>query len=164
METISDTTALLTEKAALLIDRDAPLYRYQEVVVASVMVSMARGAHGQNLSLSQIATMHLVRLRQHMRVGEIAAALDMQLPGASKLVADLVTRGFCARVDDPGDRRAKVVTVTAAGDAFIDEMSRSYTSDIPTSIIEATGDVMDLFNRIFAALHAAGLTKAPAKP
>jgi MarR family transcriptional regulator for hemolysin len=156
METVS-------EKTALLIDRDAPLYRYQEVVVASVMVSMARGAHGQNLSISQIAALHLVKLRKHMRVGEIADALAMQLPGASKLIADLVTRGLCTRVDDPDDRRAKMVTVTPAGTAFIDEMARSYTTDVPTSIIESTSDVVELFNRIFAALHQAGLTKAPAK-
>lgn len=156
METVSD-------KTALLFDRNAPIFRYQEVVIASVMVSAARGSNERNISIAQLATLHLVRLRQHMRVGEIADALGMQLPGASKLVGDLVTRGFCSRVDDPSDRRAKMVTVTAAGADFIDEMSRSYGSGLPLSLVEASPDVVDIFNRIFAALADAGLTKAPEK-
>lgn len=154
METIS-------EKTARLLSPDSPLFRYQEVVVVSVMLSMARTSHAQNLSFAQIGALHLVRLRQRMRVGEIADALAMQLPGASKLVAELVDRGLCTRVDDPDDRRAKMVGVTPAGIDFIDVMARAYTTDLPASLTEATPDVVDVFNRIFAALSDAGLTKAP---
>jgi len=149
----------VAEKTALLIEPGAPLFRYQQVAVASVLVAAARDSHLLNLSIAQIATLQLVGLRQHMRVGEIAAALGMQLPGASKLVADMVTRDLCTRLDDPNDRRAKVVTLTSAGRVLVDQMSRTLSTEFPASITEASPDVADIFNRIFAAMQAAGLTK-----
>jgi DNA-binding MarR family transcriptional regulator len=47
-------------------------------------------------------------------VGELAHALGLSLPAASKLIRDLEARGLVVRSEDPADRRRTVVTLAPA--------------------------------------------------
>jgi DNA-binding MarR family transcriptional regulator len=47
-------------------------------------------------------------------VGELAHALGLSLPAASKLIRDLEARGLVVRSEDPADRRRTVVTLASA--------------------------------------------------
>src|SRR5919202_4197145 len=54
------------------------------------------------------------------RITELADKLGMTVQGASKLVADLERLGYVDRRVDPGDRRNRIVALTARGWAGIE--------------------------------------------
>jgi DNA-binding MarR family transcriptional regulator len=89
-----------------------------EVLVSLVMESM--GDWRRNVS--EITGMPfsryraLKRLRTHVLIlRDLAQGMGIDTPAASVLVDDLETRGLVARRPHPADRRAKQVSLTAAG-------------------------------------------------
>lgn len=54
----------------------------------------------------------------------LAAALSIDAPYTTVVVDDLARRGLVERTPHPGDRRAKIVSVTEAGRAAADEADR----------------------------------------
>lgn len=142
------------------VEYDSPVEQYERVMFTQIMLSMAKSLRDENLSLAQVAALHLLGLKTELRVGEVAEALGMQLPGASKVVSDLVDRGLCARREDPADRRAKVVSVTAKGRKLIEAISNRRRDDAPVAMQGIDGEVGESFNRLFLTLYEAGLTKA----
>ena len=155
MEIMSKETAFPT------VEYGSPLERYERVMFTQIMLSMAKSLRDDNLSLAQIAALHLLGLSGHLRVGAVAEALGMQLPGASKVVGDLVDRGLCARREDPEDRRAKIVSITAKGRKLIESISQRRSKEAPMTMQGLEGEVSESFNRLFEAMYEAGLTKAP---
>jgi len=151
---MSDATSFPT------VEYDSPVEQYERVMFTQIMVSMAKSLRDDNLSLAQVAALHLLGLRPDMRVGDIAEALGMQLPGASKVVADLVERSLCTRREDPTDRRAKVVAITAKGRKLIEAISNRRREEAPFAMRNLDGEVSESFNRLFMTMYEAGLTKA----
>jgi DNA-binding MarR family transcriptional regulator len=143
------------------VEDGSPLAQYERVMFTQIMLSMARSLRDDNLSLAQVAALHLLGIRQELRIGDVAEAVGMQLPGASKVVADLVDRGLCVRREDPADRRAKVVSLTAKGRKLIDAIATRRGQEASFAMAEIDGVVSDSFNRLFKTMYEAGLTKAP---
>jgi DNA-binding MarR family transcriptional regulator len=146
-----------------IVEYGSPLELYERVMFTQIVLSMAQSLRNESLSLAQIAAIHLLGLRHEMRVGDIAEALGMQLPGASKVVADLVDRGLCARREDPADRRAKVLTISAKGRELIETISNRRRRDAPVAMQDLSGDVSESFNRMFMTMYEAGLTRVGGK-
>jgi DNA-binding MarR family transcriptional regulator len=65
---------------------------------------------------------HLVE--EPVTIGVLAERLDVTQQAASKSVADLERRGYVARTADPGDARARLVALTARGEAAIEGARR----------------------------------------
>jgi DNA-binding MarR family transcriptional regulator len=59
----------------------------------------------------------------HASVNEVAEALGVSLPSASRAVDDLVKRGLATRDEDPDDRRVRRVSLTAAGRELSDQVT-----------------------------------------
>lgn len=57
-------------------------------------------------------------------IGALAGRLEVTQQAASKAVADLERRGYVARRADPGDARARLVALTARGEAAIEGVRR----------------------------------------
>lgn len=142
------------------VEFDSPVEQYERVMFTQIMLSMARSLRDDNLSLAQVAALHWLGLRPECRVGDIAEALGMQLPGASKVVGDLVERGLCVRREDPTDRRAKVVSISDDGRKLIEAISNRRRHEAPFAMKGLDGEVSESFNRLFTTLYEAGLTKA----
>lgn len=68
-----------------------------------------------DLSLSQIKTLQLMADGEAGTLGAISDELGLSLPGVSRAVDGLHKRGMVKRVEDPDDRRAKRVSLTAKG-------------------------------------------------
>ena len=66
---------------------------------------------------------HLVAAPQP--IGALAGRLGVSQQATSKSVADLERRGYVRRTTDPGDARARIVRLTARGEAVIDEGRRA---------------------------------------
>jgi len=146
------------------VETGSPLEQYERVMFTTIMLSMARALRNDNLSLAQVAALHLLEQRGEMRVSDIAEVLQMQLSGASKVVADLVDRELVVRREDAADRRAKVLNISPAGNALIERMSKQRALEAPLAMAGLEGEVTKSFNRLFVAMFEAGLTRAPAKP
>jgi DNA-binding MarR family transcriptional regulator len=68
------------------------------------------------LSLTQIKLLHhLADATSELTLKQGAEAVRVSLPGASRLVEDLVHRGFVARHEDAEDRRMKRISLTDQG-------------------------------------------------
>ena len=142
------------------VEYDSPVEQYERVMFTQIMVSIAKSLRDDNLSLAQVAALHLLGVRQQMRVGDVADALGMQLPGASKVVGDMVERGLCTRREDPEDRRAKVIALTGKGRKLIESISRRRREEAPLAMRSLSGEVSESFNRLFMTLYEAGLTRS----
>lgn len=72
------------------------------------------------VTMPQAKVLYVVGTAGRLRMSELAARLGVSLSTVSGLVDRLVDQGLLDRRDDPADRRQVLVSLTAAGVAFID--------------------------------------------
>jgi DNA-binding MarR family transcriptional regulator len=76
------------------------------------------------LTLSQIKLLHHLEDAEHeLTLKEGAELVHVSLPAASRMVDELVRRGFVERHEDAEDRRMKRVQVTEAGRSVIRKLN-----------------------------------------
>jgi DNA-binding MarR family transcriptional regulator len=76
------------------------------------------------LSLTQIKLLHFLEDSSHeLTLKEGAELVHVSLPAASRMVDDLVHRGFVERQEDTDDRRMKRVSLTAEGRSVIGRLN-----------------------------------------
>ncbi|MEK7786240.1 MAG: MarR family transcriptional regulator [Chloroflexota bacterium] len=94
---------------------------WAEIFMTHSMREWVRFVKSSGLSMPQFST--LMRLYYHGGCGisEISAHLDVTAPAASQMVDRLVQMGLLERGEDPNDRRAKQVTLSAKGRALIEK-------------------------------------------
>jgi DNA-binding MarR family transcriptional regulator len=80
------------------------------------------------LSLTASSVLDALQRRGPIWVPTLAATTGTGQPSMTELVQRLNRQGQVIRVDDPGDGRAALVTVTNAGRALLDD-SRRYRRD-----------------------------------
>ncbi|NDW00186.1 MarR family winged helix-turn-helix transcriptional regulator [Salipiger sp. PrR002] len=87
----------------------------------------------------------LIRQGRPYRQKDLAEELDIEGPTLVRVLDTLVAQGLLKRAEDPGDRRAKLVTVTDEGHAYIealadrlDALRSQIFSGIPQRDIDAT--------------------------
>jgi DNA-binding MarR family transcriptional regulator len=73
-----------------------------------------------------------------LTIGALAERLGVTQQAASKSVADLERRGYVARTPDPDDARARLVALTARGDAVI-ASGRRHREAIAAELAERLG-------------------------
>jgi len=72
------------------------------------------------LSLTQVKLLHhLEEAPRELMLGEAAELVHVSLPAASRVVDDLVRRGFVQRHEDAADRRMKRISLTNDGRAVL---------------------------------------------
>ena len=77
-----------------------------------------------DLTLTQIKLLHHLEDAEHeLTLKEGAELVRVSLPAASRLVDDLVRRGYVVRHEDETDRRMKRVRLTEAGSAVIRKLN-----------------------------------------
>jgi DNA-binding MarR family transcriptional regulator len=81
-----------------------------------------RAQHGTDapVTLSQLSAMATLRDHGPMSPGELAAWERVQPPSMTRVIATLVQLGLVDRRPHPRDGRQSVVTLTEAGQAYID--------------------------------------------
>src|SRR6478752_507717 len=76
------------------------------------------------LGLTANLTLGTLNREGPARVTALAAAASIGQPAMTELVQRLERQGLVTRVDDPGDGRAALVTITDAGRALLDDQRR----------------------------------------
>ncbi len=97
------------------------ILNWTAVFIRLSMSSFLRYVHTSGLSLGQMALlMHLYYHgpREVMACGDL---MQLSPAGASQMIERLVQQGLVQRGEEPGDRRVRLVHLTAAGRRAMDE-------------------------------------------
>jgi DNA-binding MarR family transcriptional regulator len=65
-----------------------------------------------------------------LRVGDLAAAMEITVGGASKLVDRVAAAGLIRRTPDPDDRRASRLSLTTSGRRKLTAAARTYDREV----------------------------------
>ncbi|WP_108258588.1 MarR family winged helix-turn-helix transcriptional regulator [Mangrovicoccus ximenensis] len=82
------------------------------------MMDAVFAEHGLS-DASTLPLRFLIRQDRPYRQKDLAEELDIEGPTLVRVLDTLVAQGFVQRAEDPGDRRAKLVTATDAGRGFL---------------------------------------------
>jgi DNA-binding MarR family transcriptional regulator len=74
------------------------------------------------LSLTQLKALHMMAGSDDLSIKDLAEALSLSLPAASRAVDGLVQRGLVARRECAEDRRSRLVKLTADGRAALERV------------------------------------------
>lgn len=72
------------------------------------------------LSFSQVKVLHLLHDSDPLSVKGLSDALGLSVAGMSRAVDGLVGRGMVQRTEDPNDRRARCLALTAKGSRTVE--------------------------------------------
>lgn len=92
------------------------------------------------VTMPQAKVLYVVGAAGQLRMSELAGRLGASLSTVSGLVDRLVDQGLLERGDDPADRRHVLVSLSAAGTAFIDrfrELNARQLEDLLAVLTEA---------------------------
>jgi MarR family transcriptional regulator, transcriptional regulator for hemolysin len=122
----------------------SPAEKLTRRMFTRIMTAVARTLQEHDLSVGQLAVLYLLDERATLRVSDVSAELDLSMPTASRLVDDLVRQSLVGRREDPSDRRARTLSLTTEGRAFVAKSSKARMAtmagalaEIPASTIKA---------------------------
>ncbi|MBK8616976.1 MAG: MarR family transcriptional regulator [Anaerolineales bacterium] len=78
-------------------------------------------AKSTGLSMPQFSILMQLHHKGPCGISEISERFDVTAAAASQLVDKLVQAGYLERAEDPADRRAKLLTLSAAGEVLISQ-------------------------------------------
>ena len=78
-------------------------------------------AKSTGLSMPQFSILMQLHHKGPCGMSEISERFDISAAAASQLVDKLVHAGYLERAEDPNDRRAKLLTLSAKGEALIQQ-------------------------------------------
>jgi DNA-binding MarR family transcriptional regulator len=85
---------------------------------------LLEAARARGLTMAQHTSMRLLSDGTACRMSDLADYLDLTNGAATALIEKLVDRGLVERLEDPTDKRAVKVALSAAGRALVDELKR----------------------------------------
>lgn len=74
-------------------------------------------------------------------VGDLAAAVGVAQPGATRAVKELTALGLAAIDEAPGDRRRRVVRLTAKGEAAVAEAKATVWPRVAAAVADLCADL-----------------------
>lgn len=120
----------------------SPAEKLTRRMFTRIIANIARSVQEHELSVPQLAALYLLDERTTMRIGDVATELALSAPTTSRLVDDLVRQELVSRVEDPADRRARVLSLSSRGHAFIAKSSESRMTTIATAVAEMPGNAV----------------------
>ena len=100
---------------------NAALRNWAEIFMTHSMREWVRFVKSSELSMPQFSTLMRLYYRGGCGISDISTHLDVTAPAASQLVDRLVQMGLLERGEDPNDRRAKQVTLSAKGRDLVEK-------------------------------------------
>ena len=134
---------------------------WMDIFMHRSMRSWGRFAKSTGLSMPQFSVLMQLHYRGACGMSRISEGYDITPAAASQLVDKLVHSGLLQRVEDPNDRRAKLLSLTDKGTElvqqgieeryrWVDELSDRLTAEERVQISEA----LDIMTRVAQELEA----------
>lgn len=124
--------------------------QYRRVVWRDMIESSFRGRSGFEISSLQLMTLFLVDDAGSLLLKETAALLGRSLSAVSRMIDEMVERGWVRREEGKKDRRSKQLSLTREGRAFLNSLESRRVNAQIALIRELTPDEQDLVGR---AMH-----------
>lgn len=93
---------------------------WMDIFMHRSMRGWSHFAKSTGLSMPQFSILMQLHHKGACGVSDISDRFDITNAAASQLVEKLVQSGYLERAEDPSDRRAKVLNLTARGQALIE--------------------------------------------
>ncbi|NEB06000.1 MarR family transcriptional regulator [Streptomyces sp. SID13726] len=100
------------------------------------------------------AVLTLLDRHGDMRMSNLAELLAVDMSVTSRHVAHVVERGWIERSPDPADKRSRILRLTPAGRAQIDELSRRTTQLLAECLADWSDEEVAQLTRLMARLRA----------
>ena len=100
------------------------------------------------------AVLTLLGRHGDMRMSKLAELLAVDMSVTSRHVAHVAERGWIERSPDPADKRSRILRLTPAGSAQLDELSRRSTDLLADRLGDWTDDEVAQLTRLMARLRA----------
>lgn len=147
----------------------APLTdRRRQTIAAATLLARAYRRHAnrvlERLGLSDAMAWPLLIARQRdgLRQTELAQALRVEGPSLARTLDRLEASGLIERREDPQDRRAKTLHLSAAGERLCDDIEQAVTELARTAFGAVNEADLDACLRVFAQVEEA-LARQPAE-
>jgi DNA-binding MarR family transcriptional regulator len=105
-----------------------------------------------DLSMGQLKAMTMLVARGPQSVGGLARALGIAEPSASQLADKLEEEGLAHRVEDPADRRRKLLTPSSAGIELFERLQQLRGEEVATLLSALTDDELAALARGLAGI------------
>lgn len=112
---------------------NSPIEKFTRMMFSHVIERLAVVISEENLSFSQVAALHIIDQTQSISIQDISVRLNLSLSATSRLIDDLVRTGFIDRVEDPENRRSKILTLTHEGQDFLNKLSIERVKNIQST-------------------------------
>jgi DNA-binding MarR family transcriptional regulator len=106
------------------------------------------------LTPSRLAALVILGKQGPMRVGDVARELNIAVPSASRLLDVLAESGFVERRDDPTDRRAFLVSLTADGARILEDVQAEGIQELAGHLASLTAAQRAAVDAAVPALEA----------
>lgn len=118
-----------------------------------------------DLTMSESVVLRQLQ-HQSLTIAQVAEYLSITHSAASRAVDRLVRDGFICRVENPADRRQKVLTLTERGSALIQDLQSKFTAGIEFLAASLPPKEQEQFRLLIAHMVAAQCPagKAPSLP
>jgi DNA-binding MarR family transcriptional regulator len=98
-----------------------PMREWMDVFMHRSMRGWNQFAKSTGLSMPQFSILMQLHYKGTTGLSEISERFDISAAAASQLVEKLVQSGYLERAEDPNDRRAKNLRLTAAGAKLVND-------------------------------------------
>jgi DNA-binding MarR family transcriptional regulator len=95
--------------------------RWLDIAMHRSMRDRTHFAKAKGLSMTQFGLLMQLRYRGNCGVSDISERFEITNPAASQLVDKLVQSNLVERAEDPNDRRAKQIQLSAKGKTMIEK-------------------------------------------
>ncbi|MEU6684192.1 MarR family transcriptional regulator [Streptomyces sp. NPDC046832] len=99
------------------------------------------------------AVLTLLGRHGDMRMSKLAELLAVDMSVTSRHVAHVVDRGWIERSPDPADKRSRILRLTPAGHAQLDELSRRTTEVLAERLSDWTDEEVGRLTDLMARLR-----------
>jgi DNA-binding MarR family transcriptional regulator len=105
----------------MTVHKSITIHREVEVGLASVILGFIHYLKQQGLSLPQVNALLFIYHMDRCQVSDISLFTDSSTAAASQLVERLVHQGLVERLEDPSDRRTRILKLTPKGQALFQD-------------------------------------------
>jgi EmrB/QacA subfamily drug resistance transporter len=105
-----------------------------DVVVQRLAHSGLTGPRPRQATAGRFAALVILHASGPLRVGDLAARAGVALPTMSRIVDEIVRRGWAQRRVDQTDHRASVISITEAGEAILDAVRHDRTARLAAGL------------------------------
>lgn len=156
-------TSSQTQQAGLAVNvEDLPLHEliphWTRMLWLLGMRPMLQSLFNVNLTMSDNILLRQLR-RRSMTIAAVAEELSLTHSAASRTVDRLVRDGWVWRVENPTDRRQKVLTLTPEGVALMEDIEGKLTAGIEYLAARLSPEEQEQFRRLIARMVAANCTE-----